>query len=194
MSYHLFLPLRLLFTFLASTSILGISIPANAAQSIVFKYLILQETLSVSELTTFAETGEVSHHLQFYLGATEDDQEQNSAQVKLRDALTQEVKIDGVLLYRALNNPAGELLLNKVSQIIRTPSNRANVPSLRSALVTSALEDNQITLLEVLQNYPTSEVVVEGERLVEAVEELNNMSQTIEKLKGVIDNLPDISI
>ncbi|NEQ64066.1 MAG: alpha/beta hydrolase, partial [Symploca sp. SIO2D2] len=125
---------------------------------------------------------------------TEDDQEQNSAQVKLRDALTQEVKIDGVLLYRALNNPAGELLLNKVSQIIRTPSNRANVPSLRSALVTSALEDNQITLLEVLQNYPTSEVVVEGERLVEAVEELNNMSQTIEKLKGVIDNLPDISI
>jgi len=194
MSYHFSLPLRLLFTFLASTSILGISIRANAAQSIVFKYLILQETLSVSELTTFAETGEVSHHLQFYLGATEYDQEQNSAQVKLRDALTQEVKIDGVLLYRALNNPAGELLLNKVSQIIRTPSNRANVPSLRSALVTSALEDNQITLLEVLQNYPTSEVVVEGERLVEAVEELNNMSQTIEKLKGVIDNLPDIGI
>ena len=194
MSHYLPLPLRLLLTFLASSSFLSIGIPANAAQSIVFKYLILQETLSVSELTTFAETGEVSHNLQFYLGSTEKDQEQNTAQVQLRDALTQEVKIDGVLLYRALNNPVGELLLNKVSQIIHTPSNRANVPSLRSALVTSALEDNQITLLEVLQNYPTSEVVVEGERLVEAVEEFNKMSQTIEELKGVIDNLPDIGI
>ncbi|NES25930.1 MAG: alpha/beta hydrolase, partial [Symploca sp. SIO3E6] len=62
------------------------------------------------------------------------------------------------------------------------------------ALVASALEDNQITLLEVLQNYPTSEVVVEGERLLEAVEEFNKISQTIEELKGVIDNLPDIGL
>ncbi|NEP56041.1 MAG: alpha/beta hydrolase [Symploca sp. SIO2G7] len=194
MSHYFPLPLRWLFSFFASTSILGISIPADAAQSIVFKYLILQETLPVSELTTFAETGELSHNLQFYLGTTKNDQEQNAAQLQLRDALTKEVKIDGVLLYRALNSPAGELLLSEVSQIIHTPSNRANVPSLRSALVASALEDNQITLLEVLQNYPTSEVVVEGERLVEAVEEFNKIGQTIEELKGVIENLPDIGL
>ena len=194
MSRYFPLPLRWLGAFFASTSVFGTSFPADAAQSVVFKYLVLQETLSVTELTTFAETGELSHGLQFYLGSRENNTEKGAAELKLRDTLTQEVKVDGVLLYRALNNPAGELLLDKVSQIIHTPSNRANVPSLRSALVDSALEDNQITLLEVLQNYPTSEVVVEGDRLVEAVDEFNKISQTIEKLQGVIDNLPDIDL
>jgi len=188
------LPLRWLCAFFGFTSILGISFSANAAQSILLKYLVLQETLSVSELTTFAQTGEVSNKLQFYLGSGENDEEKSAAQLQLRDALTQEVKMDGVFLYRALNNPAGEFLLGKVSQIIHTPSNRANVPSLRSALVASALEDNQITLLEVLQNYPTSEVVVEGERLIEVVEEFNKISETIEEFKGVIQNLPNIRL
>lgn len=40
---------------------------ADAADTVVLKYRFLRETVSVSELTTFAETGELSSSLRSYL-------------------------------------------------------------------------------------------------------------------------------
>jgi hypothetical protein len=74
-------------------------------------------------------------------------------------------------------------MLDQVSQVVHTPSNRANRESLRGALVSSALPDGNITLIETLQNYPTPEVHVEGERLAEVI-------QNISKLIGRLPPLP----
>lgn len=59
------------------------------------------------------------------------------------------------------------MLLDRLGAVIQTPSNRANRQALRSALVLSASDDSQMTLLEILPNYPTSELHVKGELLVE---------------------------
>jgi hypothetical protein len=103
---------------------------------------------------------------------------------ELRRTLTQEVQVDPILLYRVLNSVPGELLLDRVSQVIHTPTNRANQQSLRAALVSSALPDGNITLIETLQNYSTPEVHVEGDRLVEVVRNINR----------VLGRLPDIRL
>ena len=100
----------------------------------------------------------------------------------LERVLTKEVKINGILLSRILNTTPGELILDQMSEVIHTPSQRASRQSLRSALVQSALPDGNITLLELLQNYPTEEVIVEGERVVEVLGK-------IEKLTRLIPNL-----
>jgi hypothetical protein len=84
-----------------------------------------------------------------------------------------------------LNNPVGETMLDQVSQVIHTPTNRASRESLRAALVSSALPDGQITLIETLENYPTSEVHVEGNRLAE-------VAQTITKVLGRLPSLPGL--
>jgi hypothetical protein len=151
---------------------------ADAADSVVLKYRFLRETVSVPELTTFAETGELSSSLRAYLRMASREPEE------LRRTLTQEVQVDPILLYRVLNSAPGELLLDRVSQVIHTPTNRANRQSLRAALVSSALPDGNITLIETLQNYPTPEVHVEGERLVEVVRNINR----------VLGRLPDIRL
>ena len=146
---------------------------ADAADTVVLKYRFLRETVSVAELTTFAETGELSPSLQAYLRMA------GKEPAELRRTLTQEVPANPTLLYRVLNSPPGELLLDRASEVIHTPSNRANRQSLRGALVSSALPNGKITLIETLQNYPTSEVHVEGDRLVEVVQRISRVTERL---------------
>ncbi len=141
----------------------------NAAEKIVLKYRIFEASISVSELATFAETGELSPALQTYLTlAGRDPQE-------LRTALTEKVNVSPQLLDRVLNSLPGEILLDQVGQVIHTPAGRADRQALRAAIVLSATPDSNLTLLEIMQNYPTSEVQVEGDRLVQVYNQLSTL-------------------
>jgi hypothetical protein len=53
---------------------------------------------------------------------------------------------------------------------------------LRSALVLSASPDRQITLLEVLQTYPTTTVVLEGDLIESAYRQLAQFLQALDRL------------
>lgn len=165
-----------IFALVAFASVFCFSARADAAESVVLKYSILQESVSVPELATFAQTGELSPALRAYLklaGRQPDE---------LRRVLTQEIQADPVFLSRVLNSPIGEAVLDRASEVVHTPSNRASRESLRGAIVSSALSDGQITLIETLQNYPTQEVYVEGDRVADFV-------QTIRRLFGRLPNL-----
>jgi hypothetical protein len=170
--------LRLFCGFAAGAGIWLGNLSAEAADSVVLRYRFIRESVSVPELTTFAETGELSSSLRSYLRLAGQNPEE------FRKALTNEVKADPIFLYRTLNSTPGELLLDQVSQVIHTPTNSANRQSLRAALVGSALEDRNITLIEVLQNYPTPEVHVDGDRIVEVYGQISN----------VLGRLPNINI
>ncbi len=150
--------------------------PVKAAEKVILKYRFLRESVSVTELTTFAETGKLSSSLNSYLGMA------NKEPDDLERALTKEVKVNGLLLSRILNTTPGELILDQMSEVIHTPSQRASRQSLRSALVQSALPDGNITLLEVLQNYPTEDVIVEGERVVEVLTKIEKLTELIPNL------------
>lgn len=168
--------LRWILGVVALTSILFSSTRAEAAEKVVLKYRFLQEKVSVPELTTFAQTGELSSSLRSYLKLAK--KEPND----LRRTLTQDVKVNPTFLYRALNHPLGEGMLDQVSQVIHTPTNRANRESLRGALVSSALPDGNITLIETLQNYPTPEVHVEGDRIAEVMQTIRNWLNRLPRL------------
>jgi hypothetical protein len=169
--------MRLLASWFALTGVLLGNARVEAAESVVLKYRFLQERISVRELSTFAKTGELSTKLRVYLALAKREPKD------LRRALTQEVPANPNLLYQVLNSFVGELLLDRVSEVVHTPSNRANRESLRSALVSSALRDNKITLIETLENYPTPEVHVEGERLAEAAQRMVRVLGPLPNLK-----------
>lgn len=167
----------------AGAGILFYSSAAVAAEKVVLKYSVIRMTLPVSELEVFAETGKMSPALEMLLGQAKKDPE------AVRRSLTRPVKVSQRFLERTLNSKVGEMILDEVGQVIRTPSGTANQEALRKALVLSASSDNQITLLETIQNYPTSEVYVEGDRLVEAYGKLVALS---EQLGGVSEQLQDL--
>lgn len=170
--------------FLATgAGILFYSTAAVASEKVVIKYSVIRMTIPVSELEIFAETGTMSPALELLLGQVKKDPE------VVRRSLTKPVKVSQRLLDRTLNSQVGDLILDEVGQVIRTPSGNANKEALRAALVLSATSDNQITLLETIKNYPTTEVYVEGDRLVEAYGKLVALS---EQLGGVSEQLQDV--
>jgi hypothetical protein len=128
-------------------------------RDLILQFGPLRPSISLAELTDFVETGTLSPGWRFYL---------NVAKIKpenLRSALAQEIQVDARFLDKTLNSLLGEYLLYQVSQIVHTPSRLASIQALRSALVLSALEDNRLTFLELLANYPTQQMILNGERL-----------------------------
>lgn len=180
--------MRLSFRSLQSFFFLGIlatalcvSDRAIAAEQVVIKYKIFRASIPVAELTTFAETGEASSELKFYIRASRQNPED------VRRMLGQEVDVNVVTLDRALNNPAGELLLDQISLAMHTPSDMANRQAIRSALALSASQDSKMSLIEVIQNYPTSEVEVEGEKVLQANRQVGRIWGQIRNItKGLI--------
>lgn len=175
----LFLLLRRTLVLIVSATIVLNYTSVTAAEKVVLKYSILRQSLWVKDLTTFAQTGKLSSSLRVNFALARQDPQE------IRQYLTAPVKVNPLLLDRVLNSQVGNFLLDRIGESIHTPSRRANRQALRSALVLSARGDRQITLLEVLQNYPTSEVEVEGDRLEETYQQLR-------RLQGILENLPDI--
>ncbi|MBW4625175.1 MAG: alpha/beta hydrolase [Brasilonema octagenarum HA4186-MV1] len=149
---------------------------AIAAETVVFKYGIFRETVPVSELTALAETGELSQKLRFFFNQADQDPQ------PVRNTLTREVNANPVTLDRVLNNRIGIFLLDQISQTIHTPSGNADRQALRSSLVLSASKDKKVSLIEIIQNYPTTEVHIEGKRLVRTYEQLNLLAQWLQNV------------
>lgn len=154
-----------------------------AAEKVVLRYGIFQESISVAELSSFAETGDPSPTLAAYMKLA------NKKPDDIRDALTKPVKISAIVLDRALNNVVGEKVLDEVGKTVHTSANTANRQALRSTLVLSASDDGKLSLIEAIQKYPTPEVDVELDRLVDTAQKLSNLESGIRKIQGVIDQL-----
>lgn len=162
---------------IVTASVLAVNSSAQAAESVILKYGLLEDSINVSELSTFTKTGETSRKLDSYLKLSK-QKPQN-----VREILTQKIPIDGVILSKMLNNPLGDLLLDSISEVITTPSEKASRESLRGALVTSAIEDNNLSLIEIIENYPTQEIHVKGDRLLEIYQQMESILGTISVLK-----------
>lgn len=147
---------------------------AEAAESIVFKYGVLQQSISVAELKTFVQTGELSLPLRGYLLLAGKDP------ADVRKLLAQEVSINPLLAAQIFNSPLAEAILTPLSQAI-APAEGANVEALRTALVNSALNSGKITLIQALENYPSQEVFLDGDRIIEVYKQIGSLSGQLPK-------------
>lgn len=157
---------------------LGLAAPATAAETVVLKYRAFERSIPVEDLALLAESGDVSDNLRPYIrmsGYPADD---------MRDMLTREVNVSAALLSGALSNPAGDAVLDRASKAIHTRSRRGDRQALRGALVVSASDDEQITPIELIQNYPTQEMYVD---IIEFNRAYNDISELIELRQRVGD-------
>ncbi|MGB3310342.1 MAG: alpha/beta hydrolase [Nodosilinea sp.] len=140
--------------------------PGLAAERVRLNYRGFSRTVPISLLELLANSGESTG----VLGGLLNQSGQNAGE--LRSLLIRPLAADPVILDRSLNSRPGEWVLDYLGESIHTGTGEANRQALRSALVLSASGDRQITLLEVLQNYPTEEVVLEGDNIRSAYNRL----------------------
>ena len=133
--------------------------PALANKNLVFRFGPLGRSISMQDLTYFAETGKLPAGWSFFFNVAGVDPE------VVRTALNQEVSVSLRFLDKTLNNLLGEFLLYQVGQVVHPRSNIANIQALRSASILSVADDNRLSLLEILQQYPTREVYINGAQL-----------------------------
>jgi hypothetical protein len=145
-----------------------------AADEVIFTQGILTQSVSIEELEEFALTGKMSPSLQFLFNYSKQNPE------VVRSVLTQQLPVEQALIADLFHTTMGQLVLGETSQLIHTKSNRANTEALRSALIASAQDDNRVSLLELLENYPTKQVYIESKPLRNTVRSVTNLVNIVE--------------
>lgn len=150
---------------------------AKAAERVVLTYGPFTRTLSVDELREFANTQETSADIQFLANVS------NQEVDIIHNVFTQEVRLSLRFLDRVLNSLPGEYLLFQTGQVLHTPSRQANIQALRAAFILSASDDDYVSLMEFLENYPVEELRLDGRRLQRDVQATRGfVEQTGERL------------
>lgn len=131
----------------------------SASERVIFTYGGFTQSVSLEELEEFTNTGEVSSSLNTLLNRA------NQNPFVMRWILRQEFPANTKLISDLLNTIPGEYVLSQTGNVVGAKSKRANVEALRGTLVTSASDNNLVSLIELLDNYPTHEVYVNGKVL-----------------------------
>lgn len=155
---------------------------AVAAERIYFTYGPIGRSIPIADLRAFADTGKTTQQLRWYLRFTDVEPE------ALRQVLTRDVGLNFGFVNRTANTIPGEYVLYQVGRIVHTKSRQGSVQikALRSTLVLSTADDNQISLLEFLEKYPTPEVYVDGVILARLARRVGSFVERIEPTIAVI--------
>ncbi len=164
------------------------ALPVAAAETIFFDYEYVSRSLPVSSLTTFAQTGEVSPELQSYftvLKVTPETQQQ------FRQALNLRREIDIGELGQLLYTDLGELLLYQFGNYIQTGARQNGQLAIRAALLGAASNPEGLSLLEVLQQYPT-DLRIDGAAALELAKSLGIVVDATEFFSATLARLSQL--
>ncbi|MEG4351260.1 alpha/beta hydrolase [Microcoleus sp. LAD1_D5] len=182
MSKSLSLGLALL---LGTSAVFLSSGKAFALDNVTVKYGAVDVTLPMSDLQSFAQTGQASSQLQSVLSLAKQTPE------SMREVLTREVPLDSQLVARLASTYFGEIVFKQLGEVAYAPTARLqSVPALRDALV-AASKDGKISLIEVMQNYSPAALEVDGnqamviyERVIKDVQDLQALYQNSPALQN----------
>lgn len=166
---------------------------ACAAEKLVVAYGPLNAAVSIKDLETLVNTGDVPGSLRFYLNLAGLDP------AMLRNLLSMELGASRDFMTGMLTSDSGEQLLAQMSQVVHLPPNRPDIQVLKSAeqdyrqpseaeniealrtALTKAADDRQVTVLEVLQSYPTEKVYLNAVKLIQFANSLESEAAQLDQ-------------
>ncbi|OYD91530.1 hypothetical protein CDG76_26945 [Nostoc sp. 'Peltigera membranacea cyanobiont' 210A] len=144
--------------------------PALGAERIRFNYGILERSIPISSLETYARTGKVDENLAAYRKYVDKKQ-----LAQLRKVLLTRIPLNQVEVSQFLYTPIGERLLEKLGKVIQTESNLSGFYAIRAALILSAADQKEFTLLNVLSKFPASAISINLNQSLAIAESLQNL-------------------
>jgi len=148
---------------------------AQAAENVVFVSGAFRRSIPVADLVHLAETGQARGLLSDVLRLTRQDPQ---AVAKL---LNESVSLPVVLVSRLLNTRIGEVLLQRLAQIV-FPLNASSVglPALRSAVILGIADNSKgLSALSFLRAYPTQELAVSLPALMGLMSKASSISDLV---------------
>ena len=180
-------------------SILILQLPTYPAEKIKFNLSLLGFKIYVADLERFAESGQISDRLKFYLQKIPSEQRE-----KFRDFLQQSYDVDPVFVYRFSRTSVGTELLERLGDIVQIPENINGFYGLRAAVVKSAAYPEGVNLINFLKSFPTDiklnlgEVLELVKKITDGEKEVAQFVKNLESTDSIgnktkVDNIPDLS-
>ena len=169
----------ILSTAILLSTVLGVILvaPAIAAERVVLRYGIFWRSLPMADLTEFAETGVESEQLGRYLRLA------NQEPAKLQAILNRPIQTEPRSLNLILSSPAGDALLDEMSRYIYSDE-EDDKAALRTAIERSTADDQKLSLVELLQNYPTETVDINVRRAVATYKKIASLQSQVQSQFG----------
>ena len=149
-----------------------VSTPAQGAERIYLTYGPLELSLSIKSLSTYAREGKIDRELAAYTDRLNPQQLE-----QLRKILQTPVDVKPLAIAQFLYSPQGKIILDRVGQIIQTKAGQPGFYAIRAALIQAAAAPDGLTLLNVLEKFPTYGIRINSVRGFQVLEELSNLIQ-----------------
>lgn len=130
--------------------------PVLAAERVYVTYGLLERSVSVDSLDTFVREGKIQPDLSDFTRFFNDEQLQ-----ELQSILAARIELNPVSVDRFLYTDQGEALLWQLGSLIRTQSGSSGFYAIRAALILSASDEEGLTPLNVLKQFPLTEIRVD---------------------------------
>ncbi len=144
--------------------------PAQGAERIYITYGPLEFSLPVSALEVYAKEGKINPELTFYANFLNPQQLE-----QLRRILVSRVDVTPVAIAQFLYSAQGEIILERIGQIVETKAGQEGFYAIRAALIKAAADPEGLTLLNVLQKFPTYGIRINSGRGFQVIEELSHL-------------------
>jgi len=142
-----------LLLFLAFGSIFTLT-PSFAAEEIAFRYAIFEESLSVKDLRTYAETQKASSTLKQLLGFLAPEE-----RAAVQEVLQVKLPLNVVTVDKVLDTELGKKILSKVAKVTKR-RDKAGVQALRAASILSTISPNGLSVVSFLEAYPSQRITI----------------------------------
>ena len=179
---------------LPSTSIIGgtllsaflMAAPVQSAEELSIRYSAAERSISVEDLDTFVTTGDIPDSLQWYADRLTEKQ-----QATLRAVLQKRfnVPLNDVTTF-VERSPSGESILRRLLGLFwGGPSEEALLDALRGSLLLAATDEEGLTLMNVIRQYPLTEIRLDLEVGLQAAEDLKKIVIDSKKIYAAIQKV-----
>jgi predicted dienelactone hydrolase/ABC-type amino acid transport substrate-binding protein len=136
--------------------------PVEAAERVRVTYGLLEFPLTLVDLETFAETGEIRGSMRLYARFLDEE-----ARVEFRRFLQQRLDIDAFTVSQVTYSPMGERTLQNLGTILRTEAGTPGFPALRAALILAADDEVEgLSMINVIRQFPSASIRISVPQLL----------------------------
>ncbi len=155
---------------------------ALGAERLRFNYGLFESSIPISSLETYTRTGKVDNYLAPYRQYVDKKQ-----LAQLRKVLLTRIPLNQVEVSQFLYTPIGERLLEQFGKVIQTESNLSGFYAIRAALILSAADQKNFTLLNVLRKFPASAILINLDESLAIAESLQNLVNQTQNAVALIN-------
>ncbi len=155
------------------------SAPVKAAETLVLRFGLIEESLSVTELQNIAKTGKAPSGYDLYLKRLSAKQRQ-----QIVGALQVKMPVSVVALSNLFNTQVGSTLLQDLSTVT-TRQDNAGMQALRAALVLGASDARGLSVISFIKAYPSQRLQIDLPQVLKLSKNLNKSFRQTQKFFAV---------